>query len=142
MDPVTHYVITRRYVGNERTTIVAGLLADTPFYLTYPFWLIRRKQLRVSLQTNEWPAAPNWMYQLHYITHSIPVVGLLGIIFYFRRRAWPKAVTAWLLHILIDIPTHSRKNWAPAFLWPFSNFTVDGISWPELLINVLKRNTR
>jgi len=42
-----------------------------------------------------------------------PVVGLLG----------------WLLHILIDIPTHSFGYYATRFLWPLSDYRLDGISW-------------
>ena len=35
----------------------------------------------------------------------------------------------WLLHILIDIPTHSFSYYATRFLWPLSDYRVDGIPW-------------
>ncbi len=35
----------------------------------------------------------------------------------------------WLLHILIDIPTHSFRYYATRFLWPLSDFRIDGIAW-------------
>jgi hypothetical protein len=35
----------------------------------------------------------------------------------------------WLLHILIDIPTHSLAYHATRFLWPVSAFRIDGIAW-------------
>jgi hypothetical protein len=35
----------------------------------------------------------------------------------------------WLLHILIDIPTHSFSYYATRFLWPVSSYRVDGIAW-------------
>src|ERR1039457_2077237 len=35
----------------------------------------------------------------------------------------------WLLHILIDIPTHSFSYYATRFLWPVSDYRVDGIAW-------------
>lgn len=35
----------------------------------------------------------------------------------------------WLLHILIDIPTHSLSYYATRFLWPLSDFRIDGIAW-------------
>ncbi len=35
----------------------------------------------------------------------------------------------WLLHILIDIPTHSLRYYATRFLWPMSDFRIDGIAW-------------
>ena len=35
----------------------------------------------------------------------------------------------WLLHILIDIPTRSLSYYATRFLWPVSDFRIDGIAW-------------
>lgn len=35
----------------------------------------------------------------------------------------------WLMHILIDIPTHSFSYYATRFLWPVSDYRVDGIAW-------------
>lgn len=43
-------------------------------------------------------------------------------------RPW-WALGAWGLHILTDIPTHRRAFFPTPFLWPFSNYTVDAISW-------------
>jgi hypothetical protein len=34
----------------------------------------------------------------------------------------------WLLHILIDIPTHSLSYYATRFLWPVSDYRIDGIA--------------
>jgi hypothetical protein len=44
-----------------------------------------------------------------------------------RRIVWP--LFGWLLHILIDIPTHSFSYYATRFLWPISEFRIDGIAW-------------
>ncbi len=43
--------------------------------------------------------------------------------------AVPKEMSAWLFHILLDIPSHSYKFFATPFLWPVSDFKIDGISW-------------
>lgn len=42
-----------------------------------------------------------------------PVIGMLG----------------WLLHIIMDIPTHSLRFYATRFLWPVADWRVDGIAW-------------
>jgi len=36
MDPVTHILVTHALVGRRPTTLLAGVAADPPFYLTYP----------------------------------------------------------------------------------------------------------
>ena len=35
----------------------------------------------------------------------------------------------WLSHIFIDVPTHSFRYYATPFLWPVSDYRVDGIPW-------------
>lgn len=38
---------------------------------------------------------------------------------------------AWPLHILVDIPTHSERFFPTPFLWPLSDFHVDGHPWSD-----------
>lgn len=61
----------------------------------------------------------------HSIIVFLLVFGLAGIV--ARRTMLP--MLGWLLHILIDIPTHSFSYYATRFLWPVSDFRFDGIAW-------------
>lgn len=140
MDPLTHILITRALVGREPATQLAGIAADAPFYLTYPWWLLARGELRRSFARNSWPAPPRWMLRLHHAAHSLPLLLVAVMLIRLTVGRWPSALArAWLLHILIDIPTHSRKQWAPQFLWPLSNLSIDGVSWAELAIDAIRR---
>lgn len=141
MDPFTHYLVTKKVFGNRKEIMICGLIADLPFYSTYPIWLISRGELKKSFVKNDWPSAPTWMYQAHYIFHSLPIILILLGFLRIWKGKWSTPLFAWVLHVIIDVPTHSRKNWAPQFLWPISTFTVDGISWPEVLIK-LSQNLR
>ncbi len=71
---------------------------------------------------------------LYSATHSLVVFALLfGAIWLMARRPiW--IVAAWGLHILIDIPTHSLALFPTPFLWPLSDFIVDGISWDSPIV--------
>ncbi len=61
--------------------------------------------------------------------HSLIVFLLaFGLAAILTHRVW-FAMLGWLMHILIDIPTHSLNYYATRFLWPVSNFRVDGIPW-------------
>ena len=142
MDPLTHLLITRKAVGTDRKIVVAGLAADIPFYLTYPTWLIVQGKAADVFKRNEWPEAPNWMQVLHHVFHSLPVLLVLTAAIRLVRGYWPLWGVAWGLHILVDIPTHSRQNWAPQFLWPLSNVTVNGVSWPKTVISIIHRALR
>jgi membrane-bound metal-dependent hydrolase YbcI (DUF457 family) len=41
---------------------------------------------------------------------------------------------AWPLHILVDIPTHSSQFFPTPFLWPVSDFYINGVSWGQPII--------
>ncbi len=62
---------------------------------------------------------------------SLAIFGLLesarGITSIFARRIVFELL-GWLLHILIDIPTHSFSYYATRLLWPVSDYRIDGIA--------------
>jgi membrane-bound metal-dependent hydrolase YbcI (DUF457 family) len=79
---------------------------------------------------------PLFAQNLYNITHSlvifVVVFALIGAV--ARRPIW--ILAAWGLHIVIDIPTHSLALFPTPFLWPISQFRVNGIGWesPVILI--------
>lgn len=66
---------------------------------------------------------------LYSISHSALVfILILGIILAIRRQpVWEMG--GWLMHILIDIPTHSYRFYPTPFLWPVSQWKFNGFSW-------------
>lgn len=83
---------------------------------------------------------PVFVHTLYDGTHSLIIFALVfAIVWAVRRRAFWEML-AWPLHILVDIPTHSSEFFPTPFLWPISDFHVDGYPWsrPEIFIpNVL-----
>lgn len=66
---------------------------------------------------------------LYDTTHSLFV---FVIVFFFVWMIFKKPIYelfGWLLHTLVDIPSHSYKFYPTPFLWPFSEWKYDGISW-------------
>ncbi len=61
--------------------------------------------------------------------HSLVVFALAFGIASILARRMVLEMLGWLLHILIDIPTHSLSYYATRFLWPLSDFRIDGIAW-------------
>lgn len=62
-------------------------------------------------------------------THSLVIfVGIFALVYVVRRRpTWE--LLPWFMHILMDIPTHTTEFYATPFLWPLSDFQVNGIMW-------------
>lgn len=81
-----------------------------------------------------------WIFRLtaflYNFGHSFFIFAVIfGLAFLiFRRPVWEMG--GWFLHILIDIPTHSYKFYPTPFLWPFSDWKLDGFSWanPQFMI--------
>lgn len=151
VDLLTHSILTGKFIGKQPGIILCGSLApDLPFYLLYPAWVAGKGVLRESVKNNDWrivtrkltdwPEPPHWIAMLHHVFHSIPVVTLGALIIRLVAGHWlGRAYAAWLLHIAVDIPTHSRKQWGPKFLWPFSGFAADGVSWVEVGLGMITR---
>lgn len=80
---------------------------------------------------------PKWAFTLYGITHSVFVVLLVFILIYLGFGTIPIFLWAWPLHVLIDIPTHSRKFLPTPFLWPLFDWKFPGISWGTPWIMIL-----
>jgi len=143
MDPLTHILVTRKFISKDIGIIGLGLAPDLPFYLTYPGWLVARREAGQALRTGNWPDPPKRMGSAHHAFHSLPIVFSFAVLIRLLNGRWPRrALYAWTLHILVDIPTHSCRRWGPKFLWPFSNYAFDGFSWAEVLHTWLKSTNK
>lgn len=70
---------------------------------------------------------------LYNISHSIIVfIFVFAIIFFFFKKT-NFSMLAWLLHIFMDIPTHSYKFFPTPVLWPVSEWRFKyGFSWANI----------
>jgi len=69
-----------------------------------------------------------WVWQLYYGSHSMVIFAFVfGVVWLLSKHPMLELL-GWLLHILIDIPTH-QGMFALHFLWPLSSFSVSGLRW-------------
>lgn len=71
----------------------------------------------------------NFGLPLYAMGHSMVVFAVVFGLAALAMRRLPVSMLGWLLHIVIDIFTHSYRFYATRFLWPLSDFRVDGIAW-------------
>lgn len=69
-----------------------------------------------------------WVWPLYYGSHSLITFGIVFGLMWLRLKRPILELLGWLLHILIDIPTH-QGVFALHFLWPLSTFGVSGLRW-------------
>ncbi|OGI28700.1 MAG: hypothetical protein A2288_03860, partial [Candidatus Moranbacteria bacterium RIFOXYA12_FULL_44_15] len=78
----------------------------------------------------------NLTHNLYNLSHSLIVFFLIfGLIWLvFKQPIWEMG--GWLIHILMDIPSHSYDFYPTPFLWPVSGFMINGIHWgtPRFMI--------
>lgn len=79
-----------------------------------------------------------FMMMLYSLSHSLIIFFMTFLIVYFlfRKPVW--VMFGWFIHIIIDIPSHGRGEWATPLFWPLSNFTFNGASWwTNILVIIL-----
>ncbi len=120
-----------------------GIFPDL-FAFTIPFFVIAFGVLSGNISLGQIPrsqTAPTSVleqripilqlaYNLYDISHSLIVFGAAFFLAWlvFRRPIWE--LGGWLLHILIDIPTHSAQFFPTPLFWPISHWKfLYGFSW-------------
>jgi len=126
-----------------------GVFPDL-FAFTIPFILLLWNIVTGHMALRDWPrpehgeppAGGHWpglqlattLYQYSHslIIFVIVILTVWGVVQY-RRRQFPLEMFGWLLHILMDIPTHSYRFFPTPVFWPISQWKFDGISWAHPL---------
>jgi hypothetical protein len=72
---------------------------------------------------------PRYAQTFYNCTHSLVVFTLVFVATWIASRRVFLPLLAWGLHVLIDIPTHTIDLFPTPFLWPLSDFKLDGIAW-------------
>jgi len=72
---------------------------------------------------------PAWIFTAYDASHSLVIAALsIGIVArYDKGVAW--AMLAWLAHIFLDFPFHTKAYFPTKLFWPLADFSVDGVSW-------------
>jgi len=108
--------------------IFFGMMPDLFSWTIYALYSIFRRKRFGKPNLRD---IPRWAFTLYGITHSIFVCSFVFLIVYLLFHHIPIYLFAWPIHILFDIPTHSRKFLPTPFLWPFFKWKFPGISWAE-----------
>jgi len=137
MDSLAHGIISYLSFGRSKDkpnhkkyaalAILFGILPDLVSWTIYFFYSLLIAG--VPIGKPDLAHIPLWVFTLYGAGHSIFVYGLVLLVVYLALKKIPLYLYAWGLHILIDIPTHSRAFLPTPFLWPFSTWHFPGFSW-------------
>jgi len=123
------------YPRGRRQFLAAGLLGMAPdllsfgvFHVTHPGWFTERLLGNIS-GPPALASLPPYVFHAYNLTHSLIVWAAAFLLLWAAISHPPWLLTAWLLHILCDIPTHVLGYFPTPFLWPLATPFVDGVAW-------------
>jgi hypothetical protein len=128
----TGAIFYKKYNNDKKNLFLSVLFGILPDLLSFApvfiYAFFARKGFFELIGSGAWVV--NYASQSYNFTHSF-VIFLLGlaVVLIIRKGKiyWP--MFGWLLHILIDIPTH-RGFYETPFLFPLSGYQFShGISW-------------
>jgi len=111
--------------------LLAIFFGVMPDLFSWTLYMVYRLIKREKFSRPDIRKVPSWVFFMYGLTHSIFVFGAVSAIIFLITGNMPIYLWAWLIHILIDIPTHSRKFLPTPFLWPLSDWKFPGFSWGQ-----------
>jgi hypothetical protein len=129
MDIFAHFLWS--YILFHRTKVVgrAVLFGILPDILSWGVYSAHRILNGGAFGRPDMAAIPGWAFTLYGLTHSLIIFGLVCLVLWLTIKRIPIYLYAWLLHIAVDIPTHTKDFLPTPFLWPLSSFAFPGIRW-------------
>ncbi|HLC85729.1 MAG TPA: hypothetical protein VJG30_00360 [Candidatus Nanoarchaeia archaeon] len=128
MDVFAHAFWTYAIFHKKRYRWPATLFGVLPDIISFGPFFLYMIITRTPFNRNS-EAIPDYIYQSYNITHSLLIFSVTVLVFYLIIRSIPWPLLAWGIHIIIDIPTHTREFFPTPILWPISDINVSGISW-------------
>ncbi|MFC2134419.1 hypothetical protein ACFLTH_07355 [Bacteroidota bacterium] len=136
MDTVAHAVwsfIIFRNFDLAWLAVFFGAMPDLFSWTIYTLYglIFKRKELARNFRKPNLNVIPKWVFTLYGITHSLFVFAGIFLLTWLVIGTLPTILLAWLIHILIDIPTHTKDFLPTPFLWPIKTekYAFNGISW-------------
>lgn len=112
-----------------KAAIVVGMLPDLIPFVPLLISRLVKGTFRFSAPPHNPGDIPRLAYQVYDLTHSFITVIIVFALIYFLTRKFYLFLLAWPLHILLDIPTHTSSFFPTHFLYPLTDFHVNGIGW-------------
>ena len=134
MDTFSHAFWGRGLFGYRGYPWLALFFGAAPDLFSFGlFMLVQIITLQFSLEPGppSLGSLPWWVFVNYDLMHSfISAFTAIGIISLYRKDL-AFAMLGWPFHIVLDFPFHTREFFPTKIFWPFSDFTIDGISWAQ-----------
>lgn len=138
MDVIAHMLWSYLLFHNSDhvwLAVIFGGVADVVFMVPMLTSLLAKGFVKLERPPIE--IIPRFIMTIYNSMHSLVTFSLAFFAVYAITGKFQWYMTAWLIHILIDIPMHSRNYFPTTFLYPISRFTINGYPWEKPWLIVL-----
>jgi hypothetical protein len=118
-----------------------GLMPDLVALIPVSVWAIGSESATEAIrayifaQPGTEPVMAPWAqlleHNIHCSAHSVVVLALITLLSFWKFRRLLIPLAGWWLHVVLDIPTHSREYYAVTIFYPISTWSFDGIAWTD-----------
>ncbi|MEA1996271.1 MAG: hypothetical protein U9N45_01465 [Gemmatimonadota bacterium] len=138
MDTLAHGLWGGLLAGWRKRFCLAFLFGVCPDLFSFGLWmLIRFIQGTFSRGRPPVYMIPDWLNTAYNYTHSLVIALAVWAFLWWWKRDLAVPFSAWIIHILFDIPTHSNAFFPTPFLFPLSRYTFNGFSWGQQWFMIL-----
>lgn len=146
MDIISHGLWGGGVFGRKSRKLfwLAFSFGIAPDLFSFGIFFFHRILIRFGIVSGDMPQSfhpgsitlPTYVQPLYNFTHSLIIfLAIFFIVWLIKKKPFWE-ISAWGFHILIDIPSHSSAFFPTPFLWPVSDFHIDGISWGTPIIYI------
>jgi hypothetical protein len=122
------YVVFRK----KALTKWAVLMTMMPDLLSFGIYLVILLFTgRLILGGSEFHTIPHYVTFMYNTTHSLLIAGMFGVFVYLKYRKYLVLVYGWMMHIGIDIFTHTDTFFPTHILYPVSYVHFSFIRWSD-----------
>jgi len=123
-DPLTHALLGAACYPEH--PIVGAAIGLAPDAILIPMNAYTFIKYRETCTEGNWPLSQDWMRSVYRNMHGLLIPAGLAFWCWFLVPALFPMMMAYLSHVLIDIPLHSR----PSYLWPLRQNLLD-VGWRD-----------
>jgi hypothetical protein len=132
MDVIAHLLWSYLLFHNSEhvwLAVIFGGIADVIFLVPMLTALIMKGFVKLERPPLE--IIPDFIMTIYNSMHSLVTFFLAFFAVYFITGSFHWYMLAWLIHIIVDIPMHSKNYFPTTFLYPISKFTINGYPWEK-----------
>lgn len=140
MDILAHFLLVYLLFIRHPDVLILAIIGILPDVFSLSIHCIKTIFFKIKKQKTK--KVSKYSLFLYRFNHSLVIFTLFFALIYLINKNLTIYTIPWLIHILLDIPTHSKsknraviireeklEDFSTKIMWPLSDFSFDGVDW-------------